>query len=87
MPAIEPLDVEEALPAPLDVTWEDIPPVDVLALKIGYRLIPLVDHQSGQLLRCAASPKRVAVCDRHGTGGASHRVRDNLDLKPTSASP
>ena len=34
---VEPLELVEDEPAPIDVTWEDIPPVDVLALEVGYR--------------------------------------------------
>ena len=32
---------------PIEVGWEDVPPVDVLGLEVGYRLIPLVDKQQG----------------------------------------
>jgi flagellar biosynthesis protein FlhA len=40
-----PAEMEEA-------TWQDILPVDVLGLEVGYRLIPLVDKaQGGELLR------------------------------------
>jgi flagellar biosynthesis protein FlhA len=42
-----PLKLIETETVPADVTWDDIPPVDVLALEVGYRLIPLVDRNQG----------------------------------------
>ena len=33
------------------MSWDDVQPVDVVGLEVGYRLIPLVDKsQSGELL-------------------------------------
>ncbi|MHB8760716.1 MAG: flagellar biosynthesis protein FlhA, partial [Thiobacillus sp.] len=73
---------EEALP--LDVTWDDIPPVDVLALEVGYRLIPLVDRNQGgaALARITESRRRFAA--DMGLVVPLIRVRDNLDLKPNT---
>ena len=35
-----------------EASWADVTPLDVLALEVGYRLIPLVDKsQDGELLR------------------------------------
>jgi flagellar biosynthesis protein FlhA len=82
-PAIEPPDAEEAPPAPLDVTWEDIPPVDVLALEVGYRLIPLVDrNQDGAALARITEARRRFAADM-GLVVPLIRVRDNLELKPS----
>jgi len=78
LPPIE----EEALP--VDVTWDDIPPVDVLALEVGYRLIPLVDRNQGgaALARITESRRRFAT--DMGLVVPLIRVRDNLDLKPST---
>ncbi|AAZ97130.1 flagellar biosynthesis protein FlhA [Thiobacillus denitrificans ATCC 25259] len=78
LPPIE----EEALP--VDVTWDDIPPVDVLALEVGYRLIPLVDRNQGgaALTRITESRRRFAT--DMGLVVPLIRVRDNLDLKPNT---
>ena len=35
-------DPDAALP---ELSWQDVDPVDVLGLEVGYRLIPLVDRQ------------------------------------------
>lgn len=80
-PLLEPI---EELPAPLDVTWDDIPPVDVLALEVGYRLIPLVDrNQGGAALARITESRRHFAADM-GLVVPLIRVRDNLELKPNS---
>ena len=71
-------------PAPADVTWDDIPPVDVLALEVGYRLIPLVDrNQGGAALTRITEARRNFATDM-GLVVPLVRVRDNLELKPNS---
>ena len=81
---VEPLELIEEEPAPLDVTWDDIPPVDVLALEVGYRLIPLVDrNQGGAALASITEARRRFAADM-GLVVPLIRVRDNLDLKPNT---
>jgi flagellar biosynthesis protein FlhA len=81
---VEPLETEADAPAPLDVTWDDIPPVDVLALEVGYRLIPLVDrNQGGAALARITEARRRFAADM-GLVVPLIRVRDNLDLKPNT---
>jgi len=80
----EPPELIEEETAPLDVTWADIPPIDVLALEVGYRLIPLVDrHQGGAALAKITESRRRFATDM-GLVVPLIRVRDNLDLKPGS---
>ncbi len=81
---IEPLELIEPEPAPLDVTWEDIPPVDVLALEVGYRLIPLVDRNQGGAALTRITEARRRFATDMGLVVPLIRVRDNLDLKPNS---
>ncbi|MDP2267369.1 MAG: flagellar biosynthesis protein FlhA, partial [Thiobacillus sp.] len=81
--AVPLLHVEDE-PAPADVTWDDIPPVDVLALEVGYRLIPLVDrNQGGAALTRITEARRNFATDM-GLVVPLIRVRDNLELKPNS---
>lgn len=81
---VEPLERIEVETAPLDVTWEDIPPVDVLALEVGYRLISLVDrNQGGAALSKITEARRRFAADL-GLVVPLIRVRDNLDLKPNT---
>ncbi len=81
--AEEPESVEEP-EAPADVSWADIPPVDVLALEVGYRLIPLVDrNQGGTALTRITEARRRFAADM-GVVVPLIRVRDNLELKPNA---
>jgi flagellar biosynthesis protein FlhA len=41
----------DAKPADVEAGWDDVTPVDVLGLEVGYRLIALVDNQDGDLLK------------------------------------
>jgi flagellar biosynthesis protein FlhA len=71
-----------AEPVPRELGWDDIPPVDMLALEVGYRLIPLVDRSQGgaALARITEARRRFAV--DMGIVVPLIRVRDNLELKP-----
>ncbi len=81
---IEPLEVIEDAPAPLDLTWDDIPPVDVLALEVGYRLIPLVDRAHGGVALASITEARRRFATDMGLVVPLVRVRDNLNLKPNA---
>jgi flagellar biosynthesis protein FlhA len=82
--AAEPPELIEAETAPLDVTWADIPPVDVLALEVGYRLIPLVDRNQGGAALAKITEARRRFATDMGLVVPLIRVRDNLDLKPNT---
>jgi flagellar biosynthesis protein FlhA len=81
---IEPLERIEEEPSQLDVTWEDIPPVDVLALEVGYRLIPLVDRNQGGAALARITEARRRFATDMGLVVPLVRVRDNLELKPNN---
>ncbi len=77
-----------ASPAPaapveaVEVSWDEIAPVDVLGLEVGYRLIPLVDRgQDGELLRRIRAIRRKFAQDVGFLPPAVH-IRDNLELAP-----
>jgi flagellar biosynthesis protein FlhA len=65
-----------------DVSWQDVTPVDILGLEVGYRLVPLVDRgQNGELLkRIKAIRKKFA--QEIGFLPPSVHIRDNLELRP-----
>ena len=66
-----------------EASWEDLIPVDVLALEVGYRVIPLVDkNQGGELLARIKSLRRKFAQDIGFLPPAVH-IRDNLELKPS----
>jgi flagellar biosynthesis protein FlhA len=73
----------EASKKPADASWDDIVPVDVLSLEVGYRLIPLVDAaKDGELLRRIRAIRKKFAQDIGFLPAAVH-IRDNLDLKPS----
>ena len=85
-----PENVEEQVVAPQttaemeEATWQDILPVDVLGLEVGYRLIPLVDKtQGGELLRRIKGIRKKFAQDIGFLSPPVH-IRDNLELKPSA---
>ncbi|MBN9231174.1 MAG: flagellar biosynthesis protein FlhA [Legionella sp.] len=70
----------EALTA--DLSWDDVNPVDVISLEVGYRLIPLVDTTQGGILLNRIKGVRKKISQELGFLIPSVHVRDNLDLKP-----
>lgn len=65
---------------PADLSWADLPPVDVLALEVGYRLIPLLDrNQGGKVLNDITEGRRRFALEM-GLVVPPVRVRDNLEL-------
>jgi flagellar biosynthesis protein FlhA len=81
---VEPPEFVEEEVVPADVTWADIPPVDVLALEVGYRLIPLVDRNQGGAALTRITEARRRFASDMGLVVPLIRVRDNLELKPGS---
>ena len=67
---------------PEEVSWEQIEPVDTLALDVGYRLIPLVDRNQGGELLGRIRGVRKKFAQEMGFLVASVHIRDNLELRP-----
>jgi len=76
-----------ALAAPqqdTEATWDDLQPVDLLGLELGYRLIALVDKtRQGDLLTRIKGVRRKFAQEVGFLPPAVH-VRDNLELKPSA---
>lgn len=67
-----------------EASWNDVQPVDVLGLEVGYRLIPLVDKgQGGELLKRIRGLRK-KFAQEVGFLPASVHIRDNLELKPNA---
>ncbi|MFO7955086.1 flagellar biosynthesis protein FlhA [Thioalkalivibrio sp.] len=67
-----------------DLTWEDVPPVDLVSLEVGYRLIPLVDRtQDGQLMGRIKGVRR-KLSQELGFLLQPVHIRDNLELSPNA---
>jgi flagellar biosynthesis protein FlhA len=62
--------------------FDALPPLDTLAIEVGYGLIPLVDvEQSGQLLDRIKSLRR-QIASELGIIVAPVHIQDNMQLKP-----
>ena len=76
-----------AAPAPVeaaDVTWQDVTPVDIVGLEVGYRLVPLVDRtQNGELLKRIKAIRKKFAQEIGFLPPAVH-IRDNLELRPAA---
>ncbi|MES9946902.1 MAG: flagellar biosynthesis protein FlhA [Candidatus Thiodiazotropha sp.] len=84
-PVEEPV-LEEPVEQPeqRELSWEDVQPVDLIGLEVGYRLIPLVDrNQGGQLMNRIKGVRR-KLSQEIGFLIPSVHIRDNLDLSPNS---
>ncbi len=68
----------------VEVGWNDVVPVDMLGLEVGYRLIPLVDRaQDGELLKRIRGIRKKVAQDLGFLVPAVH-IRDNLELRPNA---
>jgi flagellar biosynthesis protein FlhA len=67
-----------------EASWQDILPVDILGLEVGYRLIPLVDKaQGGELLKRIKGIRK-KFAQEVGFLSPPVHIRDNLELKPSA---
>lgn len=67
-----------------EASWNDVAPLDVLGLEVGYRLIPLVDKsQDGELLRRIRGIRKKFAQEMGFLVSPVH-IRDNLELKPNA---
>ncbi len=72
----------EAKPEVKELTWDDVPPVDLIGLEVGYGLIPLVDRNQGGQLMPRIKGVRKKLSQDLGFLVSTVHIRDNLDLKP-----
>ena len=71
-------------PETKELGWDDVMPVDVVGLEVGYRLIPLVDKNQGGQLMIRIKGVRKKLSQELGFLIPSVHIRDNLDLSPTA---
>ena len=82
---VAPLEEAPVAAAPTDgeATWDDLQPIDLLGLELGYRLIALVDkNRQGDLLTRIKGVRR-KFAQEVGFLPPPVHVRDNLELKPS----
>ncbi len=81
---VEEVEQPEAEARFVDLSWDDVPMVDVVGLEVGYRLIPLVDKAQGGQLMTRIKGVRRKLSQELGFLIQPVHIRDNLDLSPTA---
>ena len=76
-----PTDPDAALP---ELSWQDVDPVDLIGLDVGYRLIPLVDRARNGALVARIKGVRKKLTEDLGFLVSPVHIKDNLDLAPNS---
>ena len=80
---VEPEPIVQAVSdEPKELTWDDVAPVDMIGLEVGYRLIPLVDKTQGGELMSRIKGVRKKLSQELGFLIPPVHIRDNLDLSP-----
>ncbi len=85
--ALAVIEKEDALPeAPVhkELSWDDVQPVDIIGLEVGYRLIPMVDKEQGGELLERVKGVRKKLSQDFGFLVPPVHIRDNLELPPNS---
>jgi flagellar biosynthesis protein FlhA len=67
-----------------ELSWDDVEPVDLIGLEVGYRLIPLVDRQQGGELMGRIKGVRKKLSEELGFLVQAVHIRDNLELGPNA---
>ncbi|MDJ0793426.1 MAG: flagellar biosynthesis protein FlhA [Woeseiaceae bacterium] len=80
-PEVVPEDSEAKLP---ELSWQDVDPVDLIGLEVGYRLIPLVDSARNGPLVARIKGVRKKLTEELGFLISPVHIRDNLDLPPNA---
>jgi flagellar biosynthesis protein FlhA len=67
-----------------ELGWDDVTPIDMIGLEVGYRLIPLVDRNQGGQLLARIKGVRKKLSQELGFLMPTVHIRDNLDLAPSA---
>ncbi|PCI08077.1 MAG: flagellar biosynthesis protein FlhA [Gammaproteobacteria bacterium] len=65
-----------------DLSWDDVPTIDVIGLEVGYRLIPMVDKTQGGQMMSRIKGVRKKLSQELGFLIQAVHIRDNLELSP-----
>ncbi len=65
-----------------ELSWDDVTPVDIVGLEVGYRLIPMVDKKQGGQLMSRIKGVRKKLTQELGFLMHSVHIKDNLNLPP-----
>jgi flagellar biosynthesis protein FlhA len=67
-----------------ELSWEDVRPVDLIGLEVGYRLVSLVDKEQGGQLLPRIRGVRLKLSQELGYLVPAVHIRDNLELAPNA---
>jgi len=84
LPAEEVKQEPETPPEARDLSWDDVGPVDIIGLEVGYRLIPLVDRSQGGQMMDRIKGVRKKLSQELGFLIQPVHIRDNLELAPNA---
>ena len=84
LPAEQPAEVDATPQEAKDLSWEDVGPVDIIGLEVGYRLIPLVDRAQGGQMMDRIKGVRKKLSQELGFLVQPVHIRDNLELAPNA---
>lgn len=79
-----PAPVEHTLAEPAAPTWDSLPFTDVIEVRLGYRLVHLVEKTKGAELQKRLTGIRRTLSEQAGFLLSEVRVRDNLALAPNA---
>ncbi|VAW84860.1 Flagellar biosynthesis protein FlhA, partial [hydrothermal vent metagenome] len=83
-PTASPAAPEPVAPEVKELGWDDVPPVDLVGLEVGYRLISMVDKSQGGELMGRIKGVRKKLSQDLGFLIPPVHIRDNLDLSPNA---
>jgi len=66
-----------------ELSWDDVHPVDILGLEVGFGLIPMVDKDKGGQLPDRIRAVRRKLTSELGFLVPAIHIRDDLELEPT----
>ena len=76
--------IEPEEPVTTEIGWQDVDPVDMVGLEVGYRLIPLVDRQRDGAMVARIKGVRKKLTEDLGFLIPAVHIRDNLELAPNA---
>ena len=79
-----PVPTPQVAPENRELSWDDVQPVDMIGLEVGYRLVPLVDKAQGVDLLARIKGVRRKLSTELGFLIHTVHIRDNLELAPNS---
>jgi hypothetical protein len=78
----EPEVVERPVTPSTEASWEDVVPVDMLGLEVGYRLISMIERNQASDLLTRIKGVRKKFANEIGFLPPAVHIKDNLELRP-----